>query len=135
MRRWPLAGGAHILAVACVGLGVLGFLQAIRVGGWEALGWGAGALVLLGASVVLAPVALALAATGWGALRRRALVVDAMLCALGILVALALAFAVDLSWGVRAAGVFAGALDVWGVTLAVRLWRHSASLAATRPST
>ena len=123
-RRLPLAGPAFMAALAALGVALLAFAQALRVGGWGALGWGFLAFGLLALAAALAPVSLALAATGWGGLSRRSLATLLPLCALGALVAGATAlFGPPESYGFRTVAALVAGLDAWGVVTAVRLWR------------
>lgn len=122
----PLARAAHVAALAAVGLGALAALAALRDGA-HPRGWGLAAVALLVAATLLAPAALILAASGWGTLPGRGLLLSAALCALGGAVALVAAFAPGLSlWARGLAALVAGA-DGWGVWTAARLARQARS--------
>lgn len=124
VRRLALAGPAFMASLAALGVALLAFAQAARVGGWDALGWGFLAFGLLALSAVLAPLSLGLAATGRGGLSRAALAILLLLCALGALVAGATALlGPPDAYAVRTVAALVAGLDAWGIVTVVRLWR------------
>lgn len=112
VRRLPLAGPFLMASLAALGIALLLLARSTLA-----------AFALLALAGVLAPVSLACAATGWGALPRRSLAVLLPFCALGALVAAATAlFGPTERYAFRAVAALVAGLDAWGVVTAARLW-------------